>query len=248
MKLIIPLKKQFTTHRAVFLHAAWLGQTSVHCPIFLTAASRRSLVRISVPVWGIILSEPLLIVDLVSRYLTNYLIKRMPIIDHRNFDIKKMPLLYVMRYYSKFPLTIPLSMVGYIRVTHPCAGRHPSSKLDCAAPRLACVRPAASVHPEPGSNSSLLISFEPSRELTSRFLGFVVTPSLIYARPSRVQLGFWLISLFNELFAFAGAKLKIISEPTKCFCVIFFPITPAPFLNGADCKDTASLFYFPNYF
>lgn len=26
-----------------------------------------------------------------------------------------------------------------------------------AAPRLACVRPAASVHPEPGSNSSSLI-------------------------------------------------------------------------------------------
>ncbi|MBQ5814763.1 MAG: hypothetical protein IIW30_02165, partial [Flavobacteriales bacterium] len=89
---------------------------------------------------------------------------------------------------------------------------------------------------------------EPSRELTSRFLGFVVTPSLIYARPSRVQLGFWLISLFNELFAFAGAKLKIISEPTKCFCVIFFSITPTPFLNGADCKDTARITYFPNYF
>ncbi len=53
------------------LHAAWLGQTFVHCPIFLTAASRRSLVRVSVPVWGIILSEPLDIVALVSRYLTN---------------------------------------------------------------------------------------------------------------------------------------------------------------------------------
>ncbi len=34
-----------------------------------TAASRRSLVRISVPVWGIILSDPLSIVALVSRYL-----------------------------------------------------------------------------------------------------------------------------------------------------------------------------------
>ena len=33
--------------------------------IFLTAASRRSLVRVSVPVWGIILSDPLQIVDLV---------------------------------------------------------------------------------------------------------------------------------------------------------------------------------------
>jgi hypothetical protein len=53
------------------LHAAWLGQTCVHCPIFPTAASRRSLVRVSVPVWGIILSEPLDIVALVSRYLTN---------------------------------------------------------------------------------------------------------------------------------------------------------------------------------
>jgi hypothetical protein len=69
--VFLPIEKQFTTHRAVFLHAAWLGQTFVHCPIFLTAASRRSLVRVSVPVWGIILSDPLPIVALVSRYLTN---------------------------------------------------------------------------------------------------------------------------------------------------------------------------------
>jgi hypothetical protein len=66
-----PVQKKFTTHRAVILHAAWLGQACAHCPIFLTAASRRSLVRVSVPVWGKILSEPLDIVALVSRYLTN---------------------------------------------------------------------------------------------------------------------------------------------------------------------------------
>ena len=66
-----PVLKQFTTHRAVILHAAWLDQPCGHCPIFLTAASRRSLVRVSVPVWGVILSEPLPIVALVSRYLTN---------------------------------------------------------------------------------------------------------------------------------------------------------------------------------
>ena len=65
------VQKQFTTHRAVFLHAAWLDQALAHCPIFLTAASRRSLVRVSVPVWGVVLSDPLLIVALVSRYLTN---------------------------------------------------------------------------------------------------------------------------------------------------------------------------------
>src|SRR5690606_9963895 len=53
---------------------------------------------------------------------------------------------------------------GSIRVPHPCAGRHQKSKLFRDAPRLACVRPAASVHPEPGSNSSLSI-FQYSRKL-----------------------------------------------------------------------------------
>ena len=65
------VQKQFTTHRAVFLHAAWLDQCCHHCPIFLTAASRRSLVRVSVPVWGVVLSDPLLIVALVVHYTTN---------------------------------------------------------------------------------------------------------------------------------------------------------------------------------
>ena len=66
-----PIQKKFTTHRAVILHAAWLDQSCDHCPIFLTAASRRSLVPVSVPVWGLILSDPLDIVALVSHYLTN---------------------------------------------------------------------------------------------------------------------------------------------------------------------------------
>ena len=65
------VEKKFTTRSAFILHAAWLDQSCLHCPIFLTAASRRSRVRVSVPVWGIILSDPLPIVALVSRYLTN---------------------------------------------------------------------------------------------------------------------------------------------------------------------------------
>ena len=64
------VQKQFTTHRAFFLHAAWLDHPCGHCPIFLTAASRRSRIRVSVSVWGLILSDPLLIVAMVSRYLT----------------------------------------------------------------------------------------------------------------------------------------------------------------------------------
>jgi hypothetical protein len=57
--------------KAFFPHAASLGQAFAHCPIFPTAASRRSLGRISVPVWPIILSDRLPVVALVSLYLTN---------------------------------------------------------------------------------------------------------------------------------------------------------------------------------
>ncbi len=62
--------------RAFFTHAAWLHQAFAHCAIFPTAASRRSLGRVSVPVWLIILSDQLRIVALVGLYPTNKLIRR----------------------------------------------------------------------------------------------------------------------------------------------------------------------------
>ena len=62
--------------KTFFLHAALLGQSFLHCPIFLTAASRRSLDRVSVPVWPITLSGRLTIVALVGRYPTNKLMIR----------------------------------------------------------------------------------------------------------------------------------------------------------------------------
>ncbi len=62
--------------KAFFTHAAWLRQGFPHGAIFPTAASRRSLGRVSVPVWLIILSDQLWIVALVSFYLTNKLIQR----------------------------------------------------------------------------------------------------------------------------------------------------------------------------
>ena len=65
---------------AFILHAALLGQAFAHCPIFLTAASRRSLDRVSVPVWLIVLSDQLLIVALVSHYHTNKLIGSRPLL------------------------------------------------------------------------------------------------------------------------------------------------------------------------
>ncbi len=65
--------------KAFVTHAAWLDQAFAHCPIFPTAASRRSLGRVSVPVWLIILSDQLSVLALVSHYLTNKLMGRGPI-------------------------------------------------------------------------------------------------------------------------------------------------------------------------
>ena len=57
--------------KAFFLHAALLRQGFPHCAKFPTAASRRSLGRVAVPVWPSVLSDRLPIVALVSLYLTN---------------------------------------------------------------------------------------------------------------------------------------------------------------------------------
>ncbi len=62
--------------RTFITHATSLGQGFPHCRSLSTATSRRSLGRISVPVWPTTLSSRLPIVALVSRYLTNKLIGR----------------------------------------------------------------------------------------------------------------------------------------------------------------------------
>ena len=88
--------------KAFFLHAASLRQASAHCAIFPTAASRRSLDRISVPVWPSNLSARLPVLGLVSHYLTNYLIGRRPILRHLNSPLRpfttSLPARGLMRY------------------------------------------------------------------------------------------------------------------------------------------------------
>ena len=79
-----------------------------------------------------------------------------------------------MRYYQSFPTAIPRYKAGFPRVTHPSATqsqiRHPEGIVKKCFVRLACVRHAASVHPEPGSNSHVKYDKEP-RFLSSRFIG-----------------------------------------------------------------------------
>ena len=59
-----------------FTHAILLDRAFAHCPIVPTAASLRSLGRVSVPVWLIVRKDQLSICGLVSLYPTNYLILR----------------------------------------------------------------------------------------------------------------------------------------------------------------------------
>ena len=67
--------------KTVILHAALLRQGFPHCAISPTAASRRSLGRVSVPMWPFNLSVRLPIVALVGRYPANKLIGRESILE-----------------------------------------------------------------------------------------------------------------------------------------------------------------------
>jgi hypothetical protein len=66
------------TPKGVLPHAASLRQSFDHCARFPTAASRRSLGRLSVPMWLAILSDQLPVIALVGRYPANQLIGREP--------------------------------------------------------------------------------------------------------------------------------------------------------------------------
>ena len=129
-----------------------LDQAFAHCPIFPTAASRRSLGRVSVPVWLIILSDQLTIVALVGHYPANKLIVR-----------RLLPRRLA-------PLTLGChAVLAVVSHCYPPPGdrslrvTHPSATAGCPAVRLACVRHAASVRSEPGSNSQVHHA-PPSRE------------------------------------------------------------------------------------
>ena len=149
--------------KTFFLHAALLGQGFPHCPIFPTAASRRSLGRVSVPMWPITLSGRLLIIDLVGRYLTNYLIRREPTL-YRISPLTPSPCGVVVLCGIRTPFGILSPCRG--QVAHALLTRSPLDYTtsirrlpSCSPVRLACVRHAASVRPEPGSNSSVSSCF-----------------------------------------------------------------------------------------
>jgi hypothetical protein len=140
--------------KAFITHAASLDQGCPHCPRFPTAASRRSLGRVSVPVWLIVLSDQLPIIALVGRYPTNQLIGRGPLPSRPTSRCDfgppcegRHPVL------AAVSRGCPEARGRFPRATHPSAtGAAPEGPTPV---RLACVRRAASVRSEPGSNSQL---------------------------------------------------------------------------------------------
>ena len=114
------LLKELYNPKAVITHAALLHQAFAHCARFPTAASRRSLDRISVPVWLIVLSDQLLINALVGHYPTNKLI-RCRLIYQR--QARRSPAL-ILRYHAVLArISSSYSpLIGrFLHVTHPFA-------------------------------------------------------------------------------------------------------------------------------
>ena len=109
-----------------------------------------------------------------------------------------------------FPSVIPLSGTDCSRVTHPSAARTALSKLSTVPARLACVRHAASVRPEPGSNSYvqsftiLTFALAPARTVVSlRNLTVSVRSRSGFRLPGLRELSF--LSVLSSLYRFQGS-------------------------------------------
>ena len=109
--------------------------------------------------WPITLSGRLPIVDLVGRYLTNYLIGREPTPNRiAPFTPEPCDPVVLCGISTCFQVLSPcLGQVAHALLTRPpleliLPGRNPSNLIPV---RLACVKHAASVRPEPGSNSDV---------------------------------------------------------------------------------------------
>ena len=114
--------------------------------------------------WPVTLSGRLCIIALVSRYLTNQLMHRR-LIRMRGlgpFSIPKMPSGCSSCISCRFqPLSTTYGQIAHVLLTRSPLGLRKQASFRLV--RLACIRHAASVHPEPGSNSPFAHSFTLSR-------------------------------------------------------------------------------------
>ena len=115
MLILGPLQttKEVYNPKAFFPHAASLDQAFAHCPKFPIAATRRCMFRISVTLWGAVLSHPLAVIALVGHYPTNKLIRRGPL--HRR----------AVKPYTGYRM----SEFGYQTIENSFHFRHPTSEI-----------------------------------------------------------------------------------------------------------------------
>ena len=120
--------KEVYNPKAVIPHAASLHQACAHCAIFPTAASRRSLGRISVPVWPDTLSGRLPVVALVGHHPTNKLIGRGPIPHRKNFPPQPMQAMVLSGIRPSFPsLSRSAGQITHVLLTRSPL-EHPASR------------------------------------------------------------------------------------------------------------------------
>src|SRR4051794_6807463 len=152
--------------KTFILHAASLRQGCPHCEKFSTAATRRCLDRLSVPVWLVVLSDQLPVKALVGLYPANQLIGRDP--------LPKRPCGLWPFTKATCGINPPFGglspTLGQVQVVTCYAPvRHSSPRVVLLPPldpvRLACLIHAASVRSEPESNSPLKGFNPPLREL-----------------------------------------------------------------------------------
>ena len=151
--------------KAVVPHAASLHQACAHCAIFPTAASRRSLGRVSVPVWPVTLSGRLPVTASVGHYPTDKLIGREPIPVRKTFHHPPCGRQCISGISRSFPrLSRRRGQVAHVLLTR--SPLIPPAKPGFSV-RLACVKHAASVRPEPESNSPSTNNIKRSRHQTT---------------------------------------------------------------------------------
>ena len=117
--------------------------------------------------WRVVLSDPLRVVALVSRYLTNKLIRREPLPARRlprigrlsRHALRRTAYAVLARVSPGCPPHKVRSLTCYAPVRHSTRVRRPGLV------RLACVKHAASVRPEPGSNSPKRFRTAPDERL-----------------------------------------------------------------------------------
>ena len=110
------------TPKSFIPHAVLLRQAFAHCAKFPTAASRRSMDRVSVPLWLIILSDQLSVIALVGRYPTNKLIDRRPLLERKSFTLARLS--GISQYFYWLSLTLGQVPTCYSPV---CRSQHSGS-------------------------------------------------------------------------------------------------------------------------